>query len=300
VTEVDAAGHTDHVQFGLVELDLLATYAGAQIPFPLQVPSFGRVPPERDLLFATAGETLQLRGLADEDGPLDLADELASLLANRTGTIDLVIGGQGWQSGAVALVDTTSAVLCLQRFNEDLVEAYKVPTDSLAAELVRLVPEWSGGHSIPVRLPLRAVRAAQAVLSEAEQDASENTDPEAVEQRLRAAFREHGVDGAAASKLVSVLHPLELYGQMGVTRPGAGGEDVRLGAELSWIDTPRGRYSVASTSSGSGSGSRFSSGLRPGEGGSNGEDGDGWVSINPLHSDELLGVVRGFVSTARR
>ena len=65
---------TSHVQFGLVELDLLATYAASEIPFPLQVPSFGEVPPERDLLFASAGETLELRGLADEDGPLDLAE----------------------------------------------------------------------------------------------------------------------------------------------------------------------------------------------------------------------------------
>ena len=39
------------------------------VPFPLQVPSFGRIPPERDLLLATAGQTLWLRGLADAEGP---------------------------------------------------------------------------------------------------------------------------------------------------------------------------------------------------------------------------------------
>jgi hypothetical protein len=37
--------------FGLVELDLLATYTGATIPFPLEIPSFGRIPDERDELF---------------------------------------------------------------------------------------------------------------------------------------------------------------------------------------------------------------------------------------------------------
>lgn len=289
MTGVEAAGH---VRFGLVELDLLATYAGAEIPFPLQVPSFGTVPPERDLLFAAAGETLQLRGLADDDGPLELAEELATMLAHRTGAIDVVVGGQNWQSGAVALVDSRRAVLCLQRFNDaerDLVEVYQVETDSLATELVRLVPEWPGGHSIPIRLPLRAVRAAQGVLTEADDDgADQSTDPEVVEQRLRAALREHGVDATAAGKLTSVLHPLECYGQMGVTRPGSDGEDVRVGAELSWIDTPRGRYSIASTGDGDGR-----SGGEPG-----GES--GWVSINPLHPDELLGVVRGFVSAARR
>jgi hypothetical protein len=206
------------------------------------------------------------------------------MLAHRTGSIDIVVGGLDWQSGAVALVDATHAVLCLQRFNDvegDLVEAYRVATDSLAAELVRLVPEWPGGHSIPIRLPLRAVRAAQAVLTDAysedDEQVEQDSDPEVVEQRLRATLREHGVDAGAAGKLVSVLHPLECYGQMGVTRPGPDGEDVRVGAELSWIDTPRGRYSISSTS-----------------------DGDGWVSINPLHPDELLGMARGFVSAARR
>lgn len=273
---------TEHVQFGLVELDLLATYAGAGIPFPLQVPSFGEVPPERDLLFAAAGETLQLRGLADDDGPLELADELATMLAGRTGTIDLVIGGPDWQSGAVAMVDSRRAVLCLQRFNDaerDLVEVYRVvDTDSLAAELVRLAPQWPGGHSIPVRLPLRGVRAAQAVLDAELENPS--GDPETADQRLRAALRDNGVDATAAAKLVSVLYPLECYGQFGVTRPGPDGQDVRVGAELSWIDTPRGRYSIASTAVG--------------------ENGDGWVSINPLHADDLLGAVRGLVSTARR
>lgn len=276
--DVDAIGRAE---FGLVELDLLATYAGAGIPFPLQVPSFGEIQPTRDLLFASAGETLQLRGLADEDGPLDLAEELATMLAGRTGAIDLVIGGPDWQSGAVALVDSRRALLCLQRFNaaeRDLVEVYRVETDSLAGELTRLVPQWPGGHSIPVRLPLRAVRAAQAVLAEAD---SGQGDREAVEQRLRSALRDGGVDATAAAKLVSVLSPLECYGQLGVTRPAPDGQDVRVGAELSWIDTPRGRYSIASTAAGEG-------------------DGDGWVSINPLHAEDLLGTVRGFVSAARR
>lgn len=277
---------TSHVQFGLVELDLLATYAASEIPFPLQVPSFGEVPPERDLLFASAGEALELRGLADEDGPLDLAEELATMLADRAGAVDLVIGGADWQSGAVALVDGRQALLCLQRFNpaeRDLVEVYRVETDSLARELVKLVPEWPGGHTIPIRLPLRAVRAAQAVLTEAE-SGTESADRETVEQRLRAALREHGVDATAAAKLVSVLNPLVCYGQMGVTRPGQDGQDVRVGAELSWIDTPRGRYSIASATD-------ESDGV---------DGGGGWVSINPLHPEDLLGAVRGLVSTARR
>lgn len=263
-------------QFGLVELDLLATYAGAELPFPLQVPSFGRVPPERDLLFAGAGETLRLRGLADDDGPTGLADRLVSLLASRRGGIDLVLGGPGWESGAVALTDRSTAVLCLQRFNPDehhLVDAYQVDADVLADELYSLVPELVGGHTIPLRLPLRAMRAAHELLTSASgQGAS-------VEQRVYEVLRDGGVDVTAAEKLASVLHPLTGYGQMGVTRPGDGGEDGRVGHELSWIDAPTGRYRIDSTRDG---------------------EGDGWVSINPLHPDELFTLIRGNVAKVRR
>ncbi|HEY0636749.1 MAG TPA: ESX secretion-associated protein EspG [Pseudonocardiaceae bacterium] len=269
-------------QFGLVELDLLATYAGAELPFPLQVPSFGRVPDERDLLFAGAGATLRVRGLADDDGPAGLADQLVALLARRTGTVDLVLGGPGWESGAVALVDRSTAVLCLQRFNPEehhLVDAHQVDGDTLAAELMALVPELAGGHSIPLRLPLHAVRSAHEILVRA-QRAGTDPDRRDVEQRVYEELRAGGVDPTAAGKLATVLHPLEGYGQLGVTRPGDGGEDVRVGHELSWIDTPGGRYRVGSSAGG--------------------RDHDGWVSINPLHPDELYTLVRGFVSTVRR
>lgn len=264
-------------QLGLVELDLLATYADAELPFPLQVPAFGRVPPERDLLFAGAGETLRLRGLADDNGPVGLADRLVSLLSRRSGAVDLVLGGDGWESGAVALVDRAVAVLCLQRFNpaeHHLVDTYQLDADGLADELYSLVPELTGGHTIPLRLPLRAMTAAHELLTSAPAGAS-------VERDVHDALREGGVDATAAEKLAQVLHPLTGYGQLGVTRPGNGGEDVRVGHELSWIDTPTGRYRIDSTGS------------------TRGET-DGWVSINPLHPDELFTLVRGNVAQARR
>lgn len=282
IPTLDAADEigSEHAHFGLVEMDLLANYAGAEIPFPLQVPSFGQVQPERDLLLAAACETLQVRGLADDDGPLELADQLAALLGNRTGAVDLVIGGPDWNSGAVALVGPTYSVLCLQRFNDeerDLVETYAVATDTLDIELARLLPTLPGGHSIPIRLPVRAVRAAQQVLLDAE---GERSDPDSVQHRLQTTLTEYGVPSAATGKLATVLHPLTGYGQMGATRPGRDGEHARVGAELSWIDTESGRMTVSTAS---------------------GADGDeGWVSINPLHPDELLSGVRRLVADARR
>lgn len=261
------------VHFGLVELELLATYAGAELPFPLQVPAYGRVPPERDVLFATAGETLRLRALADQDGPLGLADRLVALLAGRAAGIDLVLGGPDWESGAVALVSGggADALLCLQRLNDaerHIVEAYDVTGDALADELFSLVPALHGGHAIPLRLPLRAVRAAHDLLTSAEREVDQ--------ERLYEELHAGGVEPAAAGKLAALLHPLEGYGQMGVTRRRADGEDVRVGSELSWIDTPAGRYRISSTDDG------------------------GWVSINPLHPDELFAALRDLVGRARR
>jgi EspG family len=258
----------DAAQFGLVELDLLATFAGARPPFPLQVPSFGRVQPERELLLGAAGDTLQARGLADEDGPLALADRLVTLLAGRRGAVDLVLGGPGWESGAVALADGMGAVLCLQRFNPDehhIVDAYCVDRDALAEELFALVPRRSGGAAMPIRLPLRAMRAAHDVLTSATGD---------VQATVYQVLSDGGVDAASANKLASMLHPLEGYGQMGVTRPTSKGEDVRVSDELSWLDTPAGRYRVSSV--------------------------DGWVSVNPLHPDELFGILRDFASQAAK
>jgi EspG family len=260
---------TAPVHFGLVELDLLASYAGAELPFPLQVPAFGRVQPERDVLFATAGETLRMRGLADADGPLALADRLVALLARRSGGVDLVLGGPDWESGAVALVAGAGAVLCLQRFNaaeQHLVETYEVATDALAGELYSLVPELPGGHTIPLRLPLRALRAAH--------DLIQSADRELGEARLYEELLAGGVDATAAGKLASLLHPLEGYGQMGTTRQGGDGHDVRVGSELSWVDTSSGRYRISAD--------------------------DGWVSVNPLHPDELFSRLRDFVSRVRR
>src|SRR2546429_471587 len=103
-------------ELGLVELDLLATHAGATIPFPLRVPSFGRLPGERAELFAAAGETLSLRELADEDGPTGLAAELAAALARRRGTVDLVAN----DARAVAILYGTQALLCRQRPGDEL------------------------------------------------------------------------------------------------------------------------------------------------------------------------------------
>lgn len=261
--------------FGLVELDLLTTYAGVELPFPLQVPAFGRVQPERDVLFAAASETLQARGLADENGPLAIADRLVDALARPAGGVDLVLGGPDWESGAVALVQGRTALLCLQRFNEAehrIVEVEEIDLDVLADELLQLVPALPAGQSIPLRLPLPAMRAAHQVLT----TARARDDQDTIEREVLDVLRSGGVDPAAASRLVALLHPLDGYGQMGVTRRAGGADDERVGAELSWIDTPAGRHRVGASPDGQ------------------------WMSVNPLPMDDLHAMIRDFVAKVRR
>src|SRR6266540_2738243 len=99
------------VHFGLIELDLLATHAGVPVPFPLRVPSFGRIAGEREVLLAAAGQTLRMRGLADETGPVGAAAELVTALREHRGTVDLVLDGT---TLVVAMVYRSFALICHQ------------------------------------------------------------------------------------------------------------------------------------------------------------------------------------------
>jgi hypothetical protein len=135
------------VHFGLVELDLLATHAGARFPFPLRVPEFGRIPGEREVVLAAAGLTLRTRGLAGERGPLGVAAEVVTALREYRGTVDLVMTGRDGPVGVVAMVYRSWTLICHQRLTGDSatngVRIRRVAQNAMVDELIGMVPRSS-------------------------------------------------------------------------------------------------------------------------------------------------------------
>ncbi|GAB2804758.1 ESX secretion-associated protein EspG [Lentzea nigeriaca] len=135
------------IAFDLVEMDLLATHAGVRWPFPLRVPSFGKLADERAALLAEAGHGLQARGLAEAHGPTGMAAELVTALREHTAVVDLVVP----ETGAVAMVYGADAVVCTQ--SGSTVRATHVEAETLGDELVALIPELRPAQLMPITLP---------------------------------------------------------------------------------------------------------------------------------------------------
>lgn len=257
-------------ELGLVELDLLCTHAGVAAPFPLQVPSFGRIEGERAVLLAAAGETLRARGLADDDGPLGVAADLVTALRDYRGAVDLVLVGRESVIGVVALVHGSTAVLCVQTTEVDAeqpgnVEVRKVAHTALADELAAVVPEVAAAVSMPITLPPGVVAPGDR--------RPPSPDDGVVEQHLRVLVRDRGGDPSVLDQLAKLLPTLSGRGQLGATRRDEN-EVTRAGTELSWLDGPQGRVTVSRTD-------------------------DGWVSVNPLRPADLRFALDRFAMTAR-
>lgn len=258
------------IHFGQIELDLIATHVGVPFPFPLRVPSFGRIAGEREVLFAAAGQTLQARGLADEDGPAGAAAELATALREHRSTVDLVLVDSDGATAIVAMVYRSWALICEQPLDDDPaspVRIRRVVANALTDSLLAMVPDVAAARSMPISLPERAISAAADLISNAADDAAK-------ERLLRELVRDCGGDPDALDHLAGLLPSLAGRGQLGATRRDGYGS-VRAGTELSWLDGPRGRVRV-----------------NPAR--------NGWMSINPLRGDDLRFALEDLAGIARR
>lgn len=243
----------ESVHFGLLELDLLAAHAGVAFPFPLRVPSFGRIPGEREVLMTAAARTLAARGLADETGTSGTAAEVVGALRQSRGTVHLVLADARGTTGVVAMIHGSSALLCEQPLDRDLtstVRIRRIEVTAVTDELLAKVPEVTRARSMPITLPAHAVETAAAVTAGIDDDHEK-------EQRLRDLVRDCGGDPDCLDQLSGLLSAVTGQGQFGATRRGR-----RVGSELSWLDGPLGRVRI-----------------NPGA--------EGWVSVNPLRRDGL-------------
>jgi ESAT-6 protein secretion system EspG family protein len=260
--------------FGLVELDLLATYTGATIPFPLKVPSFGRFRGERDELLGAAGATLRHRGLADEDGPTGLAHEVTEALRHRHGTLDLITTGPDGPVGVVAILRRRQrALLCRQPLTDNptvLVDITSVSAESLVEAVLDHIPDVSAAKIMPLRVPAEAVRDLHTA-------ATAHPDRNAQQLVRHMASRY----GCSADDLDTVLRfgaSVTGHGQLGATRVTPDRGDVRVGAELSWLDSPTGRVKISTERAGT----------------------HEWTSINPLRRNEIRTAIADLVALTRR
>jgi hypothetical protein len=258
------------VAMGVAEVDLLCAAAGAAAPFPLRVPSAGATSTERRAVLRAAGERLAARGLADERGPLGVAEAFAFLLQDARMTLDLVLSIGGDRRGAVLLARQDIAVLVTQELTaSESVTMAELRFDDAVDELLWLIPEHEAAFAAPFSLPKAAInRVYRALL--ARQGAPLGRD------QWDEMLATHGISDRIGRRLVTHLQPVLGNGQMGLaTRGGYANRWRRTGPELRWLDTEKGRFQLMDT-----------------------DDGD-WLSVNPMYGQDLAAAVRGLALSVR-
>jgi hypothetical protein len=251
-----------------VEVDLLCVFAEVEAPFPLEIPASGSTDVEQRELFRAAREQLTDRGLADENGPLGVAEDFVFLLRSSTGVLDMVLATEAIGLAAAILVHRDEALLVTQDLTvEDGMVRMKAATlDEALDDLVRLVPKVEAPVTAPFSVPRRAIEAAFHALM----DRGEPLVAQEIDELLHA----QGIDDRVVRRMVSHLQPVMGSGQIGVARRDDT-EDMwqRVGEELRWVDTERGRYRLAG-------------------------DAD-WMSVNPLPRDDIRATIRTLARQTR-
>lgn len=267
---------SDDVELHPVEVDLLCTFAEVQPPFPLEIPDTGLSERERALMFRAAREQLAQRGLADDDGPLGLADEFVHLLRFGGGVLDLVVAEERTTVAAVVLVHRGDALIAVQRAADPTgtVVLRQATLDRAVDELYEIVPRLDAATIPPFTLPRKALQSAfEAMIADLPTEDGvrpRKLPPRVVEEILA----QHGVDDRVSRRMVQYMQPVLGNGQAGVARRSGPEDDWhRAGDEIRWLDTENGRYQL---------------------------DGDGdWMSVNPLAGEEIRVALRKLAAALR-
>jgi hypothetical protein len=273
-------GARSAVPLGVAEVDLLCSAANSAPPFPLRIPNAGKTIHERRIVLRLAMEHMAERGLADESGPLGVAEAFAYLLQDCTLALDMVLATGDDVFGAVILARQDIAVLATQDLAiKDLaagspVQMAEMRLDDAVDELLGFVPSHEAAMTSPFSLPTGALdRVHRALLAREDRG---GIDPAEWADLLT----RYGIDDRTARRLVSYLQPVLGNGQIGLaTRAGYAMEWRRVGGELRWLDTEKGRFQLVASSGG---------------------DADGeWMSVNPMHANDLSNAVRRMAGELR-
>jgi EspG family len=252
-----------------VEVDLLCVFAEVEAPFPLEIPASGETDVEQRSMFASAREQLTDRGLADANGPLGVAEDFVFLLRSCTGVLDMVLAREELGLGAAVLVHRDEALLVTQDLaSEDKMIRMKPATlDEALDDLVRLVPRVDAPLTAPFSLPRQALEAAFQALVERNEPLTQ--------QEVDEVLRAQGIDERVTRRMVSHLQPVLGNGQVGVARRDETEDQwTRVGDELRWLDTERGRFRLAGDVE--------------------------WMSVNPLSRDDIRSEIRRLAQKTRR
>lgn len=251
-----------------VEVDLLCTFAEVEPPFPLDIPATGVTGIEQRMRFREAREQLTDRGLADEYGPLGVAEDFVFLLRSSTGVLDLVLATEKLDLGVALMTHRDESLLVTQRLSDPdgEIRMKAVTLDEAVADLMKLVPNVDPPRSAPFSLPRRAIEDAFAAMTAEEEPLTG--------QGIDELLARHGIDDRVTRRMVSHLQPVLGNGQAGVARRDDSEDQWRrAGEELRWLDTERGRYRLAGD--------------------------DTWMSVNPLPRHELRAGLRRLASQTR-
>jgi hypothetical protein len=252
-----------------VEMDLLCTFAGVPAPFPLRVRSAGATQAERTRLFGAARERMAARGLADQRGPLGVAEVFVHLLKRCPTVLDLMLAIGPDRLGAVLLGYRGEAVLAVTELDDPdpSVGLVALEPDDATDELLRLIPELDAARATPFTLPRPALaRVYRAMLDHG---------GELGRYQLDELLSQHSIDERLADRLVTQMLPVLGNGQAGLAqRRGYAGDWRRTGEELRWLDTGRGRLRLGGSAE--------------------------WTSVNPLFPNELYGSLRQLAASVGR
>lgn len=259
------------VPVGIVEVDLLCATANSAPPFPLRIPSAGTTIRERRIALRLASEHMAARGLADERGPLGVAEAFVYLLQDCTLALDMVLSLGKDVLGVVLLARQDLAVLTTQQLTTDEpVHMAELRLDDAVDELLGFIPPLEAAMTSPFSLPAGALdRVHHELLKRAERGSIQSEEWEEL-------LAQHGIDDRTARRLVGYLQPVLGNGQVGLaTRGGYAKDWRRVGGELRWLDTEKGRFQLVA-----------------------GADGES-MSVNPMHANDLANAVRGMARELR-